>query len=129
MKCAKWYSLCVLKWLMRPILPLSCLLQIAQERSEEESFVGDALARFCSASLILFAWYSPEPLLTRPRHIFRSYAICSHDSVGMLKPLREALRVSFLLISMGAFSYLYFSIEDFLWQTFIRHPGEMACPS
>ena len=44
------------------------LLQIEQERSEEESSVGDALAlafrcaRFCSASLILFASYSPAPL-------------------------------------------------------------------
>ena len=54
------YYLCVLRWLMRPILALNCLLQIEQERSEEESSVGDALAlafrcaRFCSASLILF---------------------------------------------------------------------------
>ena len=30
----------------------------------------------------------------RPRHSVRSCAICSHDSVGMLKSLREALRVS-----------------------------------
>ena len=48
---------------MRPILALNCLLQIEQERSEEESSFGDALAlafrcaRFCSASLILFASY------------------------------------------------------------------------
>ena len=81
---------------MRPILALNCLLQIEQERSEEESSVGDALAlafrcaRFCSASLFHFASYSPAPLLMRPR----SCAICSHDSVGMLKSLREALRVS-----------------------------------
>ena len=44
---------------MRPILALNCLLQIEQEKSEEESSVGDALAlalccaRFCSASLIV----------------------------------------------------------------------------
>ena len=64
------YYLCVLRWLMRPILALNCLLQIEQEnRSEEESSVGDVLAlafrcaRFCSASLILFASYSPAPLL------------------------------------------------------------------
>ena len=37
--------------------------------------------------------------------------------------------VSLLLTTMGAFSYLKFSIEDFLWQTFIRHSGNMACPS
>ena len=108
---------------MRPILALNCLLQIEQEMSEEESSVGDALAlafrfaRFCSASLILFASYSPAPLFMRPRHFVRSFAICFHDSVGMLKSFR------------GAFSYLKFSIEDFLWQTFIRHPGNMACPS
>ena len=80
---------------MRPILALKCLLQIEQERSKEESSVGDALAlafrcaRFCSASLIL-----PAPLFMSPRHFVRSCAICSHDSVGMLKSLREALRVS-----------------------------------
>ena len=85
---------------MRPILALQCLLQIEQERSEKESSAGDALAlafrcaRFCSASLILFALYSPAPLLIRPHHFVRSCAICSHDFVGMLKSLREALRVS-----------------------------------
>ena len=79
---------------MRPLLALNCLLQIEQERSEEESSVGDALAlafrcaRFCSALLILLASYSPAPLLMRPRHFVRSCAICSHDSVGMLKSLR-----------------------------------------
>ena len=66
---------------MRPILALNCLLQIEQERSEEESSVGDALAlafrcaSFCSASLILFASYSPAPLFMRPRHFVRSCAI------------------------------------------------------
>ena len=81
---------------MRPILALNCLLQIEQERSEEESFVGDALAlafrcaRFCSASLILFPSYSPAPLLMRPRHFVRSCVIYPHDSLGMLKSLREA---------------------------------------
>ena len=120
---------------MRPILALNCLLQIEQERSEEESSVGDALAlafrctRFCSASLILFAPYSPAPFFMRPRHFVRSCAICSYDSVDLLKSLREALRVSLLLTIMGAFSYLKFSIEDFLWQTFIRHswPVHLNC--
>ena len=86
---------------MRQILALNCLLQIKQKRSEEESSVGDALAlafrcaRFCSASLIFFfASYSPALLLMRPRHFVQSCAICSHDSVDMLKALREALRVS-----------------------------------
>ena len=46
---------------MRPVLALNSLLQIEQERLEEESSVGDAFAlafrsaRFCSASLVLFA--------------------------------------------------------------------------
>ena len=85
---------------MRSILALNCLLQIEQERSEEESSIGDALtlafrcAHFCSASLIIFASYSPAPLLMRPRHFCRSRVICSHGSVGMLKSLREAFRVS-----------------------------------
>ena len=85
---------------MRPILALHCLLQMEQERSEEESSVGDAFAlvshcaRFCSASLILLASYSPAPFFMKPRHFVRSCAICSHDSVGMLKSLREYLRVS-----------------------------------
>ena len=62
------------RMLMRPILVLNCLLQIEQERSAEESSVGDVLAlafhcaRFCSALQILFASYSPAPLLMRPRH-------------------------------------------------------------
>ena len=56
----KCSCLCVLRGLMRPILALNCLLQIEQERSEEESSVGDALALVfrcacvCSASLILW---------------------------------------------------------------------------
>ena len=83
---------------MRPILALNCLLQIEQERSEEESSVGNALAlafrcaRFCSASLILFTSYSPAFYEASP--LCTICAICSHDSVGMLKSLREALRVS-----------------------------------
>ena len=83
--CLMCYYLCVLRWLMTPILALNCLLQMEQERSEEESSVGDALAlafrcaHFCSASLILFASHSPAPLFMRPRHFVRSCAICSHD--------------------------------------------------
>ena len=131
------YYLCVLRWLMRPILALNCLLQIEQERSEEETSVGDALALafrcagFCSASLILFASYLPAPLFMRPRHFVRSCAICSHDSwyVEVFKGGFEGVLVSLLLTTMGAFSYLKFSIEDFLWQTFIRHSGNMACLS
>ena len=52
-KCVKCYYLCVIRRLMRPILTLNCLLKIEQERSEEKSSVGIALAlafrcaRFC----------------------------------------------------------------------------------
>ena len=66
---------------MRPISALNCLLQIEQERSEEESFIGDALAlafrcaRFCSASLILFVSYSPAPLF------YKASPLCTHDLV------------------------------------------------
>ena len=76
--------------MMRSILALNCLLQIEQERSVGESSVGDVLAlafccaRFYQAWLILFASYSPAPLLMRPLHFV----------VGMLKSLREALRMS-----------------------------------
>ena len=72
---------------------LSSKLTIADRTrgTKEESSIDDALAlafrcaRFCSASLILFASYSPASLLMRPRHFAQSGAICSHDSVGMLK--------------------------------------------
>ena len=92
--CEQCYCLCVLRWLIKPILALNCLLQMEQQRSEQDSSVGDVLAlalrcaRFCSASLILFASYSLAPLLMRPRHFARSNA-CSHDSVGMLKKRRK----------------------------------------
>ena len=63
---------------MRPILALNGMLIIEQEISEEESSVVDALAlafrcaRFCSASLIIFASYSLAPFLMRSRHFVRS---------------------------------------------------------
>ena len=82
---------------MRPILALNCLLQIEQERAEEESSAGVVLAlafryaRFCSASLIILLRF---PFLMSPCHFVRSCEICCHDFVGMLKSLREALRVS-----------------------------------
>ena len=101
---------------MRKILALNCLLQIEQERSEEESAVGDVLAlsyrcaRFCSALLILFASYSSAPLLMRSRHLARSCVIYSHDYVGIFISLKEwgfeGVLVSLLLTTMGVFSHL-----------------------
>ena len=81
-----------------------------QQRSEQDSSVGGALAlalpcvSFCLALLILFASYSLAPLLMRPRYFAWSCAICFHDSVDMLKSLREALRVS-LYHFLGAFAH------------------------
>ena len=97
---------------IRPILALNCLLQIEQQRSEQDSFVGDALAlalccaRFCLASLILFASYSLAPLLMRPRHFAWSCAICSHDCwyVAILEGGFEGVFVSPLLTTIGAFA-------------------------
>ena len=136
--CVMCYCLCIPRWLMRPILALNCLLQIEQERSEEESSVGDTLAlafrcaRFCSASLILFASYSPAPLFYEASPLCTILCnlfpwLCWY--VEVFKGGFEGVLVSLLLTTMGAFSYLKFSIEDFLWQTFIRHSGNMACPS
>ena len=70
---------------------------------------GFRCARFCSALLILFASYSPAPLLMRTHHFVRSCAICSHDSVEVFKGGFEGILVSLLLTTMGAFSNLYFS--------------------
>ena len=95
---------------MRP----NCLLQIAQERSEEESSVGDALAlafrcaRFRSASLILFVSFSPAPFLMRPHHFFDPVQSVP-TTLLVCWSLREALRVPlycFFLTTMGAFSCL-----------------------
>ena len=132
-KCMRCYYLCVLRWLMRPVLALNCLLQIGQERSEKESSVGDALAlAFCSASLIPFCFiftstpsYQASPLCSILCNMFLQF--CWY--VEVFKGGFEGVLVLLLLTTMGAFSYLKFSIEDFLWQTFIRHSGNMACPS
>ena len=110
--CVMCYYLCVLRWLMRLVLALNCLLQIEQERSEEKSSVGDALAlafrcaRFCSASLILFASYLPAPLLWGLATLYDPVQSVPM-TVGMLKSLREALRVS---------------LYRFLWPPWERFP-------
>ena len=41
-----------------------------------------------------FRFVFTSTLLMKLRHFARSRTVCSHDSVGMLKSLREALRVS-----------------------------------
>ena len=56
---------------MRPILALNCLLQIEQERSEEESSVGDVLAlTFRCARLCLLCKLCT---LVRPCNILTLY--------------------------------------------------------
>ena len=118
---------------MRPILALNCLLQIEQERSEEESSVGDALAlafrcaRFSSFCFVFTSthFYEASPLSTILCNLFP--CLCWY--VAVFNGGLEGVLVSLLLTTMGAFSYLKFSIEDFLWQTFIRYSGNMACPS
>ena len=61
---------------------------------------GDSLAldfrslRFLSALQILFDSNCAAPLLMRQRHFVRSCAACTQDSVGILKSLSEAIRVS-----------------------------------
>ena len=105
---------------MRPILALNCLLQIEQERCEEENSVGDALAlafrcaRFCSASVILFCFvftssplYEASPLYTILCNLFPW--LCWY--VEIFKGGFEGVLVSLLLTTMGAFSYLKFCIE------------------
>ena len=100
---------------MRPILALNCLLQTEQERSEEESSVGDALAmafrfaRFCSASQILFCFvfasipsYEASPLFAILFNLF--LRLCR--LVAVFKGGLEGFLVSLLLTTMGTFSDL-----------------------
>ena len=91
------------------------LLQIEQGKSEEESSVGEALAlafrcaRFCSASLIVFASYSPtppsyeaSPLCSILCNLFPR--LCWY--VEVFKRSFEGVLISLLLTTMGAFSNL-----------------------
>ena len=115
---------------MRHILALNCLLQIEQDKSEEESSVGDALAlafrfaHFCLASLINFALYSNEASLLFPILCNLFPRLCWY-----VEEFKGGFKGVLVLLLLGAFSDLQFSIEDFLWQTFIRHSSIMACPS
>ena len=70
-------------------------------------------------------FYEASPLCTILCNLFPW--LCWY--VEVFKGGFEGVLVSLLLTTMGAFSYLKFSIENFLWQTFIRHSGNMACPS
>ena len=70
-------------------------------------------------------FYEASPLCTILCNLFPW--LCWY--VEVFKGGFEGVLVSLLLTTMGAFSYLKFSIEDFLWQTFIRHSGNMACPT
>ena len=67
--------------------------------------------------------YEASPLCSILRNLFPR--LCWY--VEVLKGGFEG--VFLLLTTMGAFSHLYFFIEDFFWQTFIRQSGNMACLS
>ena len=69
-------------------------------------------------------FYEASPLCTILCNLFPW--LCWY--VEVFKGGFDGVLVSLLLTTMGAFSYLKFSIEDFLWQTLIRHSGNMACP-
>ena len=99
--CVKRKCLCVLRWLIRPIWALNCLLQIEHERSEEESSVGDALALTpLSTFLIGFADFFASYSSSYEALPF-CLILCSLLSRGF-----EGVLVSLLLTTMEAFSYL-----------------------
>ena len=110
--------LCVLRWLMRPTLALNCLWQVEQERSGEESSVGDALAlafrcaRFCSAFCFVLTSspsYEASPLCSILCNLFPR--LCWY--VEVFKGVFEGVLASVLLTTMGAFSNLYFLHRGF----------------
>ena len=78
-------------------------VQTEHERSEEESSVGDGFAlvfrwaRFCSASLNLFASYLPAPLLMGPLYF---------ATLHLFPLVFKGVLVSLLLTTMEAFSDL-----------------------
>ena len=105
---------------MRPVLALNCLLQIELGRSEEESSVGDSLA--LRPFLLGFADSFCFVLASTPSYeisllcsiLFDLFSrLCWY--VELFKGGFEIVLVSLLLTTMGAFSHLQFSIEDFTW--------------
>ena len=83
---------------MRPFLALNCLLQIEQERSEEDCSVGDALALTLLHTFLLSFAGSFCFIFSSTPSYEASTLLDPVPSVpmivGMLKSLREALRVS-----------------------------------
>ena len=86
--------------MFKPFFALNCGLQIEHVNSDYAASDDDPLVldfrslRFHSAAQILLASNCAAPLLMRQRHFVRSCAACSQDSVGMLKSLSDAIRVS-----------------------------------
>ena len=82
------------------LFALNCRLQIEHVNSDCAESDDDLLAlafrslRFLSSSQIPFASNYAAPLLMRQCHFVQSCVACSQDSVGMLKSLRDALKVS-----------------------------------
>ena len=106
----KCYCLYILRWLMRQILALSCLLQIEQERSEEKRYFGDALAlgfRWIFADSLCFVVistpsYEASPLCSILCNLFPR--LCWY--VEVFKGGFEDVLVSLLYTTMGAFFHL-----------------------
>ena len=131
--CVMCYYLCVLRWLLRPILALNCLLQVWGRKlcwwCLSSGFpLCTFLLGFADSFCFVFTsspFYEASPLCTILCNLFPW--LCWY--VEVFKGGFEGVLVSLLLTTMGAFSYLKFSIEHFLWQMFIRHSSNMACPS
>ena len=70
-------------------------------------------------------FYEASPLCTILCNLFPW--LCWY--VEVFKGGFESVPLSLLLTTMGPFSYLKFSIEDFLWQKFITHSCNKACPT
>ena len=112
--CVMCYYLCVLRWLMRPILALNWLLQIEQERSEEESFVGDVCSGYPLCSFLLgFSDSFCLEFISSPSYeaLPLSSILCNLFPrlcwfVEVFKGGFEGVLVSLLLTTMGVFSNL-----------------------
>ena len=77
-----------------------------------------------------FCFVFTSTLLMRPRQFDRLFVICSHEYVSMLKSLRLwGCPCIAAYDHRGSVFPVVVLQEEFLWQTFIRHYGNMACPS
>ena len=120
-KCVKCYCLCVLRWLMRPILAINCLLQIEQEKCEEGSSVGDTLA-------LAFRW---EHVQARLRCFFFFFFFFFFCFVFTSTPSYEASPLCSILCNLfprlcwyveSIKDALMVSLQCFFWPPWERFP-------